>query len=67
MWLKLLPSIFGVVRDVVSPELKRGIIQGVSELEKQAGATSNGFDDVLVRILKIVVEGVIGDDRTDQT
>jgi len=47
--------ILGMVFTVMTPELREGLKQFVLNLEKQAKATPNPWDDIFVGILKTVL------------
>lgn len=50
-WIKLVEQIV----NSISPELRKAVIGFVEQLEKQAKATPNPWDDVFVGVLKLVL------------
>jgi hypothetical protein len=44
------------VLSVISPEIRKAIVQFVQQLEEQAKATPNKWDDILVGILKSALQ-----------
>lgn len=49
--------IIGLIVSVASPELRKAIEQMFNNLEQQAKATKNPWDDVLVGLLKSLILG----------
>ena len=49
--------LIGLIISVASPELRKMIEQMLNQLEQQARATKNPWDDILVAMLKQVLLG----------
>ena len=49
-------KILSVLITSISPELKEGIREGLDRLDEKAKATKNKFDDLLVLLLKAVID-----------
>lgn len=47
--------LFGLVVTVISPELRKGLEEWLTQLEERAKKTPNPWDDVFVGILKSVL------------
>lgn len=54
---KWLLRIITLVVSVMSPELRKGLVDLLNNLEAQAKKTANPWDDVLVGLLKSILLG----------
>jgi len=49
--------LIGLIIAVASPELRKGLEEWLNTLEKQAQATDNPWDDILVAMLRTILLG----------
>ena len=49
--------LIGLIVTVMSPELRKGLEDVISDLEMRAKKTANPWDDVLVGVLKTILFG----------
>lgn len=49
--------LIGLIIAVASPELRKGLEDWLNTLEKQAQATDNPWDDILVAMLRTILLG----------
>jgi len=49
--------LIGLIIAVASPELRKGLEEWLNTLEKQAQATNNPWDDILVAMLRTILLG----------
>jgi len=49
--------LIGLIIAVASPELRKGLEEWLNTLEKQAKATDNPWDDILVAMLRTILLG----------
>jgi len=52
---EILFRLIGLIIKVISPELRAELLKFVAQLEARAKATTNDWDDVLVGVLKLVL------------
>lgn len=52
---ELIIKLAGMIISGISPEIRKALIEFVTQLDRRAKATTNDWDDVLVFILKIVL------------
>jgi len=50
-------KLIGLIIGVASPELRKMLEQWITQLEQQAKATKNPWDDILVAMLKHLILG----------
>jgi len=50
-------KLIGLIVSVASPELRKSLEQWIVQLEQQAKATKNPWDDILVGMLKHLILG----------
>lgn len=50
-----IPALVQQLLSVISPELRKAVIEFVAQLEEQAKKTPNKWDDILVGLLKGVL------------
>ena len=55
---KWLYRLIALVVSVISPEIRKGGMELLNELEKKAKATPNPWDDIFVDMLKSIMTGV---------
>jgi len=53
---KIIEKLLPLILTVLSPEIKKAVVQLVISLDKQAKKTPNPWDDVFVDILKSIVK-----------
>lgn len=49
--------LIGLIIAVASPELRKGLDEWLTTLEKQAAKTDNPWDDILVAMLRTILLG----------
>ena len=54
-WLNVIVRLLRMFLDLISPQLRQIIVDAVKELEKIAPTTPNPLDDLLVKVLKIIL------------
>jgi len=52
---EILFRLIGLIVQVISPELRAELLKFVAQLEAQAKKTTNDWDDILVVVLKAVL------------
>ena len=50
-------KLIGLIVAVASPELRKGLNEWLNSLEQQASKTPNPWDDILVAMLRTVLQG----------
>jgi len=57
MWAKILFAIIPLMLDVITPEIRVGVHEWLSNMEEKARKTDNPWDDMFFGFLRMVLSG----------